>query len=190
MDKDAIVGGVIGGTIAIFAICVALFFFVRHRRMKSRTPYRFSAVSDIIIDPFDANTLSNGDSSQSPTTLIPHLVSNIHDTPPVTRIVTAPTVPIYIPQVSGLYEKQVRYGQVQRSDERSASANFVEHTGEDQRGSAPSAGTSSGSRVDDPDLRRVLEDLRREVVRIRQEREVVDEAPPLYDYEIENTMRR
>lgn len=183
VNKGAIAGGVVSGIVLTSFFISGLLFLVRQRKRRSKIPTRIPALRGLAIEPFDTSTLSTSD-PQSSTALTPHLVTNIHDT-----ILAAPAAPFFIPQVSGLYEKQVRYGQ--RSDEaRNAPTNFVEFADENRRGSVPSAGTSNVSPVNDPDLRRDLEDLRREVVRIRQEREVVDEAPPIYDYELENAMRR
>ena len=190
MDNGAIAGGIVSGIVVISVFISGLLFFVRLRRGRSKVSTRLPAVSSMTIELSDISTPSNSDPpGQSFAALAPHLATNMHDT-----LLAARTAPFFIPQVRGLYEKQVRHGQRSR-ERRNTPTSFIESADEnqDRRGSVPSAGTSSVlPPVNDPDLRRELEDLRREVERMRQEREgeVVDEAPPIYDYELENAMRR
>lgn len=108
-------------------------------------------------------------------------------TSPTTQVVSPSTVSP--PQQGGaLHEKQAYRGQYV-SQETSAPAEQMEDSQGVPVPSPVIRGESGASQTSDPDLRREFEDLRREVILMRQERGLIDEAPPLYDADLEDSLR-
>ena len=189
-DKHVVIGGLISGIAVILAIISGVFFLVRHRRRgrtgRSNGP---RVMASMIVEPFTVSTPSNVDRPESQMILPQHLASHILIAPSNIRKLSVPTATLPIPQTSDSPEKQTRNEQ-HSEEERGVSTNPAVQVDENQRELIRSTGASNAPHDIGVELRRELEDLRREVVRIRREREAVDEAPPIYDSELEDAMMR
>lgn len=73
---------------------------------------------------------------------------------------------------------------------RAIPSNLSLHTAETMRISPPHASgdTAQENRNSNPDLRREVEYLRQELERIREGQEAIQDAPPLYESEIEHVL--
>lgn len=210
----AIAGGVVAGVIAVAAIVAGVFLFLRRRRGDGfgNEPERIQATkrvkppgfsSDAVLEPL--GPMTQFPSAESQPTLFPqssqHLssVSLLHKSGQSTPFPPSPGSPPalgispYLDDPSAnnaVFEKQRL---MMRAHEASGNSSSAPYAPVPSREVAPLAGGSSSpvsAQIVGPDLRLELDDLRREVERIRQERETAQEAPPMYDTVLEEGLRR
>ena len=189
VNKHAIIGGVVVGVIAFFAAAIGLFFFIRRRGYVSKAASKVPALNNMTVEPLDIHSLPGNDRSEWHLNPSPHITSYSQETRITnTQTGSTPAVTLPVSRTSGLRERQVYYS-LRPGEGKGASNGSAGYAGENQIGRSSSSEPSTMPEVNDQDLRRDLEDLRMEVVRMRQERDAADEAPPLYDFDVEGVLR-
>lgn len=217
-NVGAIAGVIVAGVVSVAAILAGVYLFLRRRRTRNRDSFgnlteRVQAVkrvkplgfsNEAILEPFRpmSQLPDAGDQSAlSPRRVPSATASHGRELPSAfplssTGSALSSDVSSYFnipPTDSAAAEKQRLM--MRSYDAGASSSSAYAHVSPRTvaplaEGSSPTRGSAVSSQNTNPDLRSELDDLRREVERIRQDREAAQEAPPLYDSVLEDGLRR